>query len=45
TVRPVGGSGSHLTGALAHADALIVVPEHTTEITPGAGVRRVRLAP
>ncbi|WP_209313060.1 molybdotransferase-like divisome protein Glp [Streptomyces lonarensis] len=35
TVRPVGGSGSHLTGALAHADALIVVPEHTTEITPG----------
>ncbi|MCS0639339.1 molybdopterin molybdotransferase MoeA [Streptomyces sp. LP05-1] len=36
TVTPVGGSSSHLVGALAHADALIVVPEEVTEAAPGA---------
>ncbi|WP_031509325.1 gephyrin-like molybdotransferase Glp [Streptomyces megasporus] len=35
TVRPVGGAGSHLLGSLAHADALIVVPERTTEVARG----------
>ncbi|WP_199548028.1 gephyrin-like molybdotransferase Glp [Streptomyces sp. N35] len=34
-VRPVGGAGSHLIAALAQADALIVVPEDTTEVAPG----------
>ncbi|MET9426772.1 MULTISPECIES: gephyrin-like molybdotransferase Glp [unclassified Streptomyces] len=36
TVTPVGGAGSHLIGALAHADALLVVPEDTTTVEPGA---------
>ncbi len=31
-VEPVGGSGSHLVGDLAVADAVIVVPEDTTEV-------------
>ncbi|MHC0432537.1 molybdotransferase-like divisome protein Glp [Streptomyces sp. O3] len=35
TVTPVGGAGSHLIAALARADALIVVPEDTTEVEPG----------
>ncbi|WP_344005838.1 molybdotransferase-like divisome protein Glp [Streptomyces thermocarboxydovorans] len=35
-VAPVGGAGSHLVAALAHADALIVIPEDTTEVEPGA---------
>ncbi|GAA2456732.1 molybdenum cofactor synthesis domain-containing protein [Streptomyces macrosporus] len=35
TVRPVGGAGSHLLGSLARADALIVVPERTTEVARG----------
>ncbi|GAA2385628.1 molybdopterin molybdotransferase MoeA [Streptomyces glaucosporus] len=35
TVRPVGGAGSHLLGSLARADALIVVPEQTTEVARG----------
>ncbi|HET6636334.1 MAG TPA: molybdopterin-binding protein, partial [Streptomyces sp.] len=35
TVRPVGGSGSHLIGALALADCLIVLPEDTTQASPG----------
>jgi molybdopterin molybdotransferase len=34
-VRPVGGPGSHLLGSLARADALIVVPERTTEVARG----------
>ena len=38
TVTPVGGSGSHLIKALAHANALIVVAEDTTEIAPGTDV-------
>ncbi|MFJ2825098.1 gephyrin-like molybdotransferase Glp [Streptomyces toxytricini] len=36
TVSPVGGSGSHLIAALAHADALMVVPEDVTSVEPGA---------
>ncbi|URN14313.1 hypothetical protein LUW77_12700 [Streptomyces radiopugnans] len=35
TVRPVGGPGSHLLGSLARADALVVVPERTTEVARG----------
>ncbi|MDK1476553.1 molybdopterin molybdotransferase MoeA [Streptomyces sp. 549] len=35
TVEPLGGAGSHLIAALARADALIVVPEETTEVAPG----------
>ncbi|MEU1625782.1 gephyrin-like molybdotransferase Glp [Streptomyces sp. NPDC020096] len=38
TVTPVGGSGSHLVKALAHANALIVVPEDSTRIAQGADV-------
>jgi molybdopterin molybdotransferase len=40
---PVGGAGSHLVAALAHADALIVVPEETTIIHPGTEVEVVLL--
>lgn len=43
TVTPVGGSGSHLIAALAHADALIVVPEDTTSVEPGTDVDVVLL--
>ncbi|WP_405657474.1 gephyrin-like molybdotransferase Glp [Streptomyces sp. RK9] len=43
TVAPVGGSGSHLIAALAHADALIVVPEDTTSVEPGTDVDVVLL--
>ncbi|MFH0243947.1 gephyrin-like molybdotransferase Glp [Streptomyces sp. HK10] len=35
TVRPVGGPGSHLLGSLARADALVVVPERTTQVARG----------
>ncbi|MFF6995714.1 gephyrin-like molybdotransferase Glp [Streptomyces sp. NPDC008313] len=42
-VTPVGGSGSHLVAALAHADALIVVPEDETSVEPGAEVEVVLL--
>ena len=42
-VSPVGGSGSHLVGDLAAADALIVVPEDVEEIAPGARVQVLRL--
>ncbi|MFD8866390.1 MULTISPECIES: gephyrin-like molybdotransferase Glp [Streptomyces] len=42
-VTPVGGSGSHLVKALAHANALIVVPEETTEVAAGAEVDVVLL--
>ncbi|MFC9287698.1 gephyrin-like molybdotransferase Glp, partial [Streptomyces sp. NPDC057052] len=34
TVRPVGGAGSHLVAALAHADSLIVVPEDVESVEP-----------
>ena len=43
TVSPVGGAGSHLVAALAHADALIVVPEDTERVEPGAEVEVVLL--
>ncbi|MER5473680.1 gephyrin-like molybdotransferase Glp [Streptomyces sp. NPDC002935] len=42
-VTPVGGAGSHLVAALAHADALIVVPEDDTTVAPGAEVEVVLL--
>ncbi|WFB11610.1 molybdopterin molybdotransferase MoeA [Streptomyces sp. LX-29] len=35
TVTPVGGAGSHLVKALAHANALIVIEEDATEVAPG----------
>ncbi|WP_432124918.1 molybdotransferase-like divisome protein Glp [Streptomyces sp. C10-9-1] len=42
-VAPVGGAGSHLVAALAHADCLIVVPEKTTSLESGAAVDVVLL--
>jgi molybdopterin molybdotransferase len=36
TVDPVGGSGSHLIASLAGANALVVVPEQTTELAAGS---------
>ncbi|MER0246099.1 gephyrin-like molybdotransferase Glp [Streptomyces sp. HSW2009] len=42
-VTPVGGSGSHLVKALAHANALIVLPEDTTSLEPGGTVDVVLL--
>jgi molybdopterin molybdotransferase len=38
SVTPVGGGGSHLIASLAHANALVVVPEKVTELEPGATV-------
>ncbi|GHE24296.1 molybdotransferase-like divisome protein Glp [Streptomyces thermodiastaticus] len=43
TVRPVGGSGSHLIAALARANALIVVPEDTESVAPGDQVEVILL--
>lgn len=43
TVTPVGGAGSHLVGALAHADCLITVPEDTTDLPAGSAVDVVLL--
>ncbi|MCH0540198.1 molybdopterin molybdotransferase MoeA [Streptomyces sp. MUM 203J] len=43
TVTPVGGAGSHLIAALAHADALLVVPEDVTHVEPGTQLEVVRL--
>ena len=43
TVTPVGGSGSHLLGALAQANALLVVDEDTTALDADAEVRAVLL--
>jgi molybdopterin molybdotransferase len=43
SVTPVGGAGSHLVAALAHADALIVVPEDAESVEPGAQVEVVLL--
>jgi molybdopterin molybdotransferase len=37
-VRPVGGAGSHLLAGLAHANALIVVPEDVTEVSENGAV-------
>ena len=38
TAHPVGGSGSHLIASLAGANALVVVPEQTTQLDAGATV-------
>ncbi|MFJ6721097.1 MULTISPECIES: gephyrin-like molybdotransferase Glp [unclassified Streptomyces] len=43
TVSPVGGSGSHLIAALAHADSLMVVPEDVTTLEPGAELEVILL--
>ncbi|MCX4692820.1 gephyrin-like molybdotransferase Glp [Streptomyces sp. NBC_01408] len=43
TVSPVGGTGSHLIAALAHADSLIVVPEDVTSAEPGAELEVILL--
>ena len=42
-VTPVGGAGSHLIRALAHANALLVVPEERTGIAAGESVDVVLL--
>ncbi|UQA94894.1 molybdotransferase-like divisome protein Glp [Streptomyces halobius] len=42
-VTPVGGAGSHLIKAMAHANALIIVPEDTTEVAEGSAVDVVLL--
>ncbi|MET9929484.1 MULTISPECIES: gephyrin-like molybdotransferase Glp [unclassified Streptomyces] len=42
-VTPVGGAGSHLIAALAHADCLLVVPEETERVEPGAELEVVLL--
>jgi molybdopterin molybdotransferase len=38
SVEPVGGAGSHLVGALARADCLIVLDEAVTAVSPGTVV-------
>lgn len=38
TVTPIGGSGSHLLGALAYADCLFIVPEGVHRLESGAPV-------
>ncbi|WP_406139148.1 gephyrin-like molybdotransferase Glp [Streptomyces sp. NBC_01089] len=43
TVSTVGGSGSHLIAALAHADCLIVIPEDTALAEPGTELEVVLL--
>ncbi|MER7397695.1 gephyrin-like molybdotransferase Glp [Streptomyces sp. NPDC000151] len=43
TVTPVGGAGSHLVKALAHANCLIAVPEDVTEVAAGDEVDVVLL--
>jgi len=42
-VSPVHGQGSHQLGALATANALIIVPEDVTEVPKGASVRVIPL--
>ncbi|PSM44026.1 molybdopterin molybdenumtransferase MoeA [Streptomyces dioscori] len=42
-VTPVGGAGSHLIAALAHANALIVVPESVESVESGTEVDVVLL--
>ncbi len=42
-VRPAGGQGSHMLGALAKANALVVIPEDVTEVKPGTAVAVLRL--
>ncbi|GGZ24627.1 molybdopterin molybdenumtransferase MoeA [Streptomyces inusitatus] len=43
SVTPVGGSGSHLVAALAHANCLIVLPEEVESAEPGTEVQVVLL--
>lgn len=43
TVSPVGGAGSHLIAALAHADSLMVVPEDVTSVEPGTELEVIPL--
>jgi len=43
TVSPVGGSGSHLVGDLAQANALIVVPADVTSVEAGETVEVLAL--
>ena len=43
TVQPVGGEGSHLVGALAKANCLIIVPEDTVATEAGETVDVVLL--
>ncbi|WP_327297076.1 MULTISPECIES: gephyrin-like molybdotransferase Glp [unclassified Streptomyces] len=43
TVATVGGSGSHLIAALAHADCLLVIPEETSVAEPGMELEVVLL--
>ncbi len=38
TVEPIGGAGSHLLGALASADSIIVLPEDAERLPAGAVV-------
>jgi molybdopterin molybdotransferase len=38
SATPVGGGGSHLIASLAHANALVVIPEKVTELEAGATV-------
>ncbi len=42
-VRPAGGQGSHMLGALARANALVVVPEDVTDVKTGTAVAVLRL--
>jgi molybdopterin molybdotransferase len=42
-VRPAGGQGSHMLGALAKANALVVIPEDVTEVKSGTAVAVLRL--
>ncbi|MGH8829319.1 MAG: molybdotransferase-like divisome protein Glp, partial [Jiangellaceae bacterium] len=42
-VTPMSGQGSHLLGDLAYANALVVVPEHVTEVAAGQVVDTVLL--
>ncbi|GAA2147004.1 molybdopterin molybdotransferase MoeA [Kitasatospora kazusensis] len=44
SVRPIGGEGSHLVGALAKANCLIVVPEEVTSLAADSTVDVVLLA-
>lgn len=43
SVAPVGGSGSHLVASLAHATALVVIPEDVTNLDAGATVTAMLL--
>ena len=42
-VEPIGGPGSHLIGALAEANCLIVVPEQVTALDQGDRVQVLML--